>query len=88
MHHHLVTAPPETWWLLEYASSPPTYVASTEAEGSAENLFHESTDRTTKSAILPGDNDPTSLSRKHARAAEMVYLQMIIRKWEVAPVIK
>lgn len=61
---------------LEYACNPPTYVASIEADPSTAKLSQESTDKTTKSAILPTDRDPTSSSRKHARAAEMVYLPM------------
>lgn len=87
MHCHgsKATHAPQAFWFtksyhesslrsLEYACSPPTYVASTEAETSAANSPQESTDRTTKSASLPGDRDPISSSRKHDRAAEIVYL--------------
>jgi hypothetical protein len=36
---------------------------------------NEYVDSMTKSASLPGDKDPKSLSRKHARVAERVYLR-------------
>ena len=57
------------------ARTPATYVASTDADPSAAKSFQESVDSTTKSASFPGDKDPKSLSRKHARAAEIVCLQ-------------
>lgn len=57
-----------------YACMPPTYVALTDADPSAMSSSHDSVDNTTKSANLPGESDPSSSSRKHARAAEIVYL--------------
>lgn len=57
-----------------YACSPATYVASTDAYPSAANSSHESVESTTKSASFPRVKDPISLSRKHAWAAEIVYL--------------
>ncbi|RDY14707.1 hypothetical protein CR513_00192, partial [Mucuna pruriens] len=39
---------------------------------SSAKSFHESVDNMTKSASFPGDKDPRSLSRKLARAAEMI----------------
>lgn len=55
-----------------YALTPETYVSSTFADASSAKSFHESVDNMTKSASFPGDKDPRSLSRKLARAAEMV----------------
>lgn len=46
----------------------------TDAYPSAAKSSHEFEDRTTKSASFPEDNDPTSFSRKHAQAAEIVCL--------------
>lgn len=57
-----------------YALTPETYVASIDADPSSANSFHESVDNMTKSASFPIDKDPTSLSMKLARAAEIVYL--------------
>lgn len=55
--------------------TPPTYVATTDADPPAARWSHELVDNTTKSASFLGAKEPKSLSRKHAWAAEMVYLQ-------------
>lgn len=61
-------------YLQGYALTPETYVASIDADALSANSFHESVVNMTKSASFPGDKDPRSLSRKLARAAEMVQL--------------